>query len=103
MQGCHIVIHFVHSLTLSHQGLFKYTKGRKLPADFARVGGGKAKKGRTVPEGYVRADSLDKKKLQKYIKGVATEAEATEASQKSLKSRSKVSQKSLKSLSKVSQ
>ena len=33
------------------------------------------KKGRTVPEGYVRADSLDKKKLQKYIKGVATEAE----------------------------
>ena len=75
MQGCHIVIHFVHSLTLSHQGLFKYTEGRKLPADFARVGGGKAKKGRTVPEGYVRADSLDKKKLQKYIKGVATEAE----------------------------
>ena len=46
-----------------------------MPADFARVGGGKAKKGRTVPEGYVRADSLDKKKLQKYIKGVATEAE----------------------------
>ena len=74
MQGCQIVFPFVPSLTLSHQGLFKYTEGRKLPADFARVGGGKATK-RTVPEGYVRADSLDKKKLQKYIKGVATEAE----------------------------
>ena len=28
-----------------------------------------------IPEGYVRADALDKKKLRKYVKALATEAE----------------------------
>ena len=30
---------------------------------------------KAIPEGYARADSLDKQKLRKYIKAVAKEAE----------------------------
>ena len=80
------------------QGIFKFTDGRKLPAEFRRLtqsrkGTGSAmadlvgeldgqenvmrtnvKAKKNIQEGYARADSLDKQKLKKYVKALAQEA-----------------------------
>ena len=75
------------------KGIFKFTAGRKLPPGFRRLKqSSKAAAGsvegvgeldvmksnvrskKNNQEGYVRADSLDKQQLKKYVKALAQEA-----------------------------
>ena len=75
------------------KGIFKFTAGRKLPTGFRRLKqSSKAAAGsvegvgeldvmksnvrskKNNQEGYVRADSLDKQQLKKYVKALAQEA-----------------------------
>ena len=79
------------------KGIFKFTAGRKLPPGFRRLKqSSKAAAGsvegvgemdgqvnvmksnvrskKNIQEGYVRADSLDKQQLKKYVKALAQEA-----------------------------
>ena len=58
------------------QGMFKFTDGRQLPPDYRNLksAGGAVGARKVVSGHYARADSLDKKKLKKYVKALATEA-----------------------------
>ena len=58
------------------QGMFKFTDGRQLPPDYRNLksAGGDVGGRKVVSGHYARADSLDKKKLKKYAKALATEA-----------------------------
>ena len=56
--------------------MFKFKDGRQLPPDYRNLksAGGAVGARKVVSGHYARADSLDKKKLKKYVKALATEA-----------------------------